>query len=172
MSTNVLASPKYPLFASQKQNLHAAFTGIHAHTRTHTQAHTHSLTLPKSNNTMEPFKTSYFCSWEGNAAKIPTTFNFMVWVSQHEQKHVCFLFSSDVFSVCKLPQINMTCVNININAVLAPRYCYSYGVWSVYCIYKYIYMALSAFCCALSAPQWSATILYKWCLCAHMLRPR
>lgn len=136
------------------------------HRNTQTRTHTHM--LPDLAKVW--LQMLFFRPWEVNAAKIPTTFNFKV--SKNEWMPALFLIFLRHFCVCKLPQINMTCVNININAVLALRYCCSHSVWSVYCIYKHLHMALSAFCCALSAPQRSVTILYKWCLCAHMLRPR
>lgn len=145
----------------------------HTHTRTHIRKHTHvPWPCQRVTTLWSHLKQAIFVHEKGILLKFPQPSTLWSESLNMSRSTFAFLFSSDDFSVCKLPQINMTFVNININAVLAPRYCYSYSVWSVYCIYKYIYMALSAFCCALRAPQWSATILYKWCLCAHMLRPR
>lgn len=131
-----------------------------------TETHTHAPWPGQSLTT-----NIIFCPWEVSAAKIPTTFNFLVCVSKWVDACFVSIFLRH-FCVCKLPQINMACVNININAVLALRYCCSHSVWSVYCISKHLHMALSAFCCALGVPKRSVTILYKWCLCAHMLHPR
>lgn len=40
----------------------------------------------------------------------------------------------------------------------------------MYCVYINVYIWLCLLLCC--TPQWSATILYKWYLCTHMLSPR